>query len=109
MSERELKQNEVRLKDGRILEIKELSALEDSVAYRMAAPELVKEDNQIISGMTVRAAQIALSIAKVDGEDFKPVRELQDVFNLQAKYGKKAWAKISDKYFEINEADDEGE
>ena len=109
MDNEELKANEVKLRDGRIVEIRELSALEDSLAYRLAGPELAKDNNQILSGLTVRATQVAASLAKIDGKDCPPIRSLEEVFNMQAKFGKKDWAKISDKYFEVNEAEDEGE
>lgn len=98
----------VTLRSGKKVAVRELSALEDTLAFRMVGPDF-DEENKFGSGVTVRAVQVALSVTEVDGKDVSSMRKLDDVFEFMAQFGKKDWAKITDAYFEMNEADDEGE
>lgn len=96
------------LKNGKKVTIKELSALEDVMSYRMVGPDF-DQDNKFGGGVTVRSIQVAMSVEKIDGEDVKPFRKIEDVFEFMSKFSKKEWAVITGAYFEMNEADDEGE
>lgn len=97
---------EVVLKSGKKLVIRELSALEDTLAYRMVGPEF-DGNNHFAGGVTVRSIQIALSIVKVDDKDVAPLRKLEDIFEFMAKFSKKEWSKVTEAYMDLNEADDE--
>lgn len=99
---------EVKFKDGRKVTVKEISALEDTLAFRMVGKDF-DEDNKFGGGVTVRSIQIALSIKEVDGKDVEPMRKADEVFSFMSKFTKREWNKLSEAYFELNEADDEGE
>lgn len=97
---------EVTLKSGKKVTVRELSALEDTLAYRMVGPEFDKE-NHFAGGVTVRSIQIALSVVKVEDKDVAPMRKLEDIFEFMAKFSKKDWAKVTEAYMDLNEAEDE--
>ena len=99
---------EVTLKDGRKVVVKELSALEDVMSYRMVGPDF-DQDNKFGGGVTVRSIQVAMSVASVDGKELKTFMKIEEVFEFMTKFSKKEWALITDAYFDMNEADDEGE
>lgn len=99
---------EVVLKDGRKVTMKELSALEDVQAYRFVGKDF-DEDNKFGGGVTVRSIQVALAVEKIDGKNPGPMQKLEDVFAFMAGFGKKDWGKLTEAYYDLNEADDEGE
>lgn len=101
-------QKEVQLKSGRKVVVKELSALEDVLSFRMVGPDF-DQNNQFGGGVTVRSIQIALSVVSVDDVDTKPLRKVEDVFEFMTKFTKKEWGAITQAFTELNEAEDEGE
>lgn len=103
-----MEQKEVLLASGKKVVVRELSALEDVLSFRMVGPDF-DEKNQFGGGVTVRSVQIALSVASLDDVEVKPMRKLEDVFQFMAKFSKKDWQKITDAFSELNEAEVEGE
>jgi hypothetical protein len=99
---------EVELKSGKKVVVKELTALEDVLSFRMVGPDF-DQNNQFGGGVTVRSIQIALAVVSVDGVEAKPLRKIEDVFEFMTKFTKKEWNAITQAFSELNEADDEGE
>jgi len=103
-----MRTKELSLKSGKKIVVRELSALEDVLSFRMVGPDF-DQNNQFGGGVTVRSAQIALSVLKIDGEEAKPLRKLEEVFEFMTRFSKKEWAAITEAFSELNEVDDEGE
>lgn len=103
-----MRTKELTLKSGKKIIVRELSALEDVLSFRMIGPDF-DQNNQFGGGVTVRSIQIALSIVKIDGEEIKPLRKLEEVFEFMTRFSKKEWMSVTDAFSELNEADDEGE
>lgn len=103
-----MRTKDLTLKNGKKLVIRELSALEDVLSFRMIGPDF-DQNNQFGGGVTVRSVQIALSVLKIEGEDTKPLRKLEEVFDFMTRFTKKEWAAITEVFSELNEADEEGE
>lgn len=103
-----MRTKDLTLKNGKKLVIRELSALEDVLSFRMIGPDF-DQNNQFGGGVTVRSVQIALSVLKIEGEDAKPLRKLEEVFDFMTRFTKKEWAAITEVFSELNEADEEGE
>jgi hypothetical protein len=99
---------ELVFKSGKKVVVRELSALEDVLSFRMVGPDF-DQNNQFGSGVTVRSVQIALSVSSVDDVECKPMRKLEDVFEFMTKFSKKEWMSITEVFSELNEAEDEGE
>lgn len=99
---------EVELKSGKKIVVKELTALEDVLSFRMVGPDF-DQNNQFGGGVTVRSIQIALSVVSVDGVETKPLRKIEDVFEFMTKFTKKEWSAVTQAFSDLNEADDEGE
>lgn len=99
---------ELKLKSGKVVLLKELSALEDVLSFRMVGPDF-DQNNQFGGGVTIRSIQIALSILSIDGVEPKPLRKLEEIFEFMTKFTKKEWTAIAEAFSELNEADDEGE
>jgi hypothetical protein len=103
-----MRTKELKLKTGKEVVVRELSALEDVLSFRMVGPDF-DQNNQFGGGVTVRSIQIALSVQSVDGEEVKPLRKIEDVFEFMTRFTKKEWTQVSEGFSELNEADDEGE
>lgn len=103
-----MRTKEIELKSGKKVVVRELSALEDVLSFRMVGSDF-DQNNQFGGGVTVRSVQIALSVVSVDGKDCKPLRKLEEVFEFMAGWSKKEWFLIAETFSELNEADDEGE
>lgn len=103
-----MRTKEVTLKSGKEVVIRELSALEDVLSFRMVGPDF-DQNNQFGGGVTVRSIQIALAVVSVNGEEVKPLRKLDEVFEFMTRFTKKEWAQVMEAFSELNEADDEGE
>lgn len=101
-------QKEVLLASGKKVVIRELSALEDVLSFRMVGPDF-DEKNQFGGGVTVRSVQIALSVLSVNDVEVKPMRKLEDVFQFMAMFSKRDWQKITEVFSELNEDEVEGE
>jgi hypothetical protein len=99
---------EIQLRGGKKVVVRELSALEDVLSFRMVGPDF-DQNNQFGGGVTVRSIQIALSVVSIDGKECKPLRKLEEVFEFMTQFSKREWLAISDAFSELNEADDEGE
>lgn len=103
-----MRTKELTLKSGKKVVVRELSALEDVLSFRMIGPDF-DQNNQFGGGVTVRSVQIALSLVSVDGEDVKPLRKLEEVFEFMTRFSKKEWSAVTEAFSELNEVDDEGE
>jgi hypothetical protein len=103
-----MEKSEVVLPSGKKAVVKELSALEDVLSYRMLGSDF-DEKNQFGSGVTVRSIQIALSVVSVDGVEIKPLRKLEDVFEFMARFSKRDWNAVSTEFVKLNEEGVEGE
>lgn len=99
-------EKEVKFKSGRTITVGEISALEDTLAYRMAGKDF-EEDNKFAGSVIFQAAQTALSIKKVDGVEVKRPRNTEELFAFMAGFSKKEWSKVQDAYMEINIGDSE--
>lgn len=103
-----MEKSELKLPSGKSVVVKELSALEDVLSYRMLGSEF-DEKNQFGSGVTIRSIQVALSVVSVDGVDVKPMRKLEDVFEFMARFSKRDWSAVSMEFSKLNEEGVEGE
>jgi hypothetical protein len=103
-----MRTKEVELKSGRKFVVRELSALEDVLSFRMVGPDF-DQNNQFGGGVTVRSIQISLSVVSVDGKEPKPLRKLEEVFEFMSQFTKREWLAVAEAYSELNEAEDEGE
>lgn len=103
-----MRTKELELKSGKKVVVRELSALEDVLSFRMVGPDF-DQNNQFGGGVTVRSIQIALSVVSVDGKDCKPLRKLEEVFEFMTQFSKREWLSVTEAFASLNEADDEGE
>jgi len=99
-------EKEIKFKSGRTITVGEISALEDTLAYRMAGKDF-EEDNKFAGSVIFQAAQTALSVKKVDGVEVKRPRTTEELFTFMAGFSKKEWSKVQDAYMEINIGDDD--
>jgi hypothetical protein len=99
---------ELQLKSGKKVVVKELTALEDVLSFRMVGPDF-DQNNQFGGGVTIRSIQIALSVVSVDDVEVKPLRKIEDVFEFMTRFTKKEWSAVTQAFSELNEAEDEGE
>lgn len=93
------------LKSGRTVVVKEISALEDIMAYQLISKDIDK-DNLVASGVLHRSVLTLLSIVTVNGTPPTIPATIDDVYIALAGYKKREWDEISELY---NEANDEGE
>lgn len=103
-----MRTKEIELKSGKKVVVRELSALEDVLSFRMVGSDF-DQNNQFGGGVTVRSVQIALSVVSVDGKEMKPLRKLEEVFEFMSQFSKREWFAITETFSDLNEADDEGE
>jgi hypothetical protein len=103
-----MEKSELKLPSGKKVVVKELSALEDVLSYRMLGSDF-DEKNQFGSGVTVRSIQVALAVVSIDDVEVKPMRKLEDVFEFMARFSKRDWTAVMLEFAKLNEEGVEGE
>lgn len=100
----DLKQNEVKMRDGRIVAIKEISGADEMIV----ASQLGKLFEPNGGGAFVfQTCLIARSVESVDGVPVKPMKGYEDYREFMGQFRGSDSAKIKAKYQEINGEGDE--
>lgn len=92
------------LSSGKKVECKELTALEEVLAYQFAGKGY-DEKNVVGSAVLIRSVMAALSVVSVDGEAIERIKSLDEVYAMMANFKRKEWAEVMDLYEQLNEVD----
>jgi hypothetical protein len=99
---------EVTLKSGTKVVVKELSALEEVLAYQLVDKKSSEADS-IGSIVLHTYVTVALSIASIDGEALKPLTTIDDVYQVLGMFGKREWNALVEEVNKLGEEDLAGE
>lgn len=89
------------LKTGRKIEMKELSALEEILAYQLLG-ENFDPDKVVASVILQRSVCAVLCMESVDDKPVVTPAKLEDVYSVLAKFKKREWDEVMDLYDAVN-------
>lgn len=92
---------EVKLSDGRVVVVKEVTALEDTLGYQLIAP-VYDEKKPQAAGILHRSLMVLLSIVSVDDEPFDTPTSLDDVYAALGSFKRLDWGSIQLAYDDLN-------
>jgi hypothetical protein len=101
----ELADNQVKLSDGRIIEIRETTGADEIVV----AAELGDTFGANGGGAVIfQSCLMAKSISKIDGLPNKPIRDFGEYRDFLSSFRSKDWNKIRELYQKLNGDDEKG-
>lgn len=92
------------LKSGKKVALKEITALEEVLAYQILG-KAYDEKNMVGTAALHRSVLTLLSIEKIDDVDFVPPKDLPEAFAKLKTFGKRDWAEIGTLYSKLNDVD----
>lgn len=101
----ELKENEIRLSDGRIVELRELTGLDEMLIDQIASKDK-NATNPIAYGMLTQRISTYYSIASIDGKTVERPGSVKEVYAMATQFKAKDTAIINKKYMELNVGED---
>lgn len=92
---------EVKLSDGRVVVVKEVTALEDTLGYQLIAPAY-DEKKPAGAGILHRSVMVLLSIVSIDDEPFGTPQSLDEVYVMLGGFKRLDWGSIQLAYDDLN-------
>lgn len=94
----------MKLKSGKVVEIKELTALEEILSYQLMGKEF-DDKNVIGSAMLHKSVSTVLSLVSIDGVPVDPPKDMNEVYHMLNNFSAKEWKEVMVEYDKLNAVD----